>query len=118
MSAEDRRSSPRYALEIPVYFHCCDLAQGEEIAAQAVNISRTGLYLTSPKRLAVGSLLSLRLQVPIEISGSPFREVRCAGRVVYEHESAEQLGYGIQLEQAPFGFRSILQMKSDSAASI
>jgi hypothetical protein len=116
MPPEDRRASPRFALKIPVRFYCSDVARGEEIAAHAVNISRTGLYLSSPKRLAVGSALALRLQVPIEISGSAFRELRCTGRVVYEHESSGGLGYGVQIEQAPFGFRSFSQVKTDSTA--
>jgi len=104
MSAQDRRADPRFQLLIPVRFQ--DWA-GQEVTTHSVNISRSGLFLRSPQKLAVGTLLHMRLRVPTEISGSVFSELRCKGRVVHECEAAGEVGYGIEIEKMASGFRGL-----------
>jgi hypothetical protein len=104
MPAEDRRSSPRFLLFVPVRFHHCT---GGEITTHAVNISRSGLFLRSPQKLAIGTSLQMSLRVPTEISGSVFTELRCRGRVVHEQQEEGAPGYGIEIEQMTPGFRPL-----------
>ncbi|HYL61263.1 MAG TPA: PilZ domain-containing protein [Candidatus Methylomirabilis sp.] len=102
MPSPDRRSNPRYPLAIPVRIRAFDSARGEheEVSAQSTNVSCSGLFITSPQKLPVGSALSMTLRIPTEISGSAFTGVRCMGRVVHEHPSDDgQTGYGIAIER-------------------
>jgi hypothetical protein len=57
----------------------------EEYLAETVCISETWFLIRTPHSLKLGSLLSLRLRVPSEFSGSPFSEVHRDGRVVSGH---------------------------------
>jgi hypothetical protein len=102
MLASDRRCNPRLLLTIPVRFQD---GSGTEVHTHATNISRAGLFMTSPRRLAVGASLHMSMRVPTEISGSVFRELHCRGRVVYERESADGVGYGVEIEKIPPGLR-------------
>jgi len=104
MPVSDRRGDPRFMLIIPVRFHH---PSAGEIATQAVNVSRSGLFLKSPQKLAVGSSLHLNLRVPTEISGSVFSELRCTGRVVHERQAEGSIGYGIEIVRLTSGFRAV-----------
>jgi hypothetical protein len=95
MLASDRRRNPRLLETIPVRFHD---GSGTEVRAFAVNISRAGLFINSPRKLSVGTWLLMRMRVPTEISGSVFSELHCKGRVVHERESIDGLGYGVEIE--------------------
>lgn len=98
MPSPERRSNPRRPLRVPIRLRCSEIA--EEISTHTENVSWSGAFLTSPKRLPVGSPLSLTLRVPIEISGSAYSELRCEGRVVHEYESKnERIGYGIEISK-------------------
>ena len=48
-----------------------------EHSTQAVRILNNGFVIASPRKLQVGSLLSLRLCIPPDVSGGPFWETRC-----------------------------------------
>jgi len=86
--------------EIPVYFRCMEINSGaEEYLAETILISETWFLMRTPRSLTPGNLLSLRLRVPIEISGSPFSEVHGDGRVVSEHELDDgSLGYKVTID--------------------
>jgi hypothetical protein len=100
MSSPERRSDPRYLLNIPVTFRCFDTTRTEEVTTEATNISRSGMFITSPRPLAVGSSLRMSLRVPIEISGSVFSQLQCIGRVVHERSAVGgAMGYGIAIEK-------------------
>ena len=88
--------------EIPVYFRCIELNAGaEEYLAETVRVSSTWLLMKSPRLLTLGSLLSLRLRVPTELSGSPFSEVRGDGRVVSEHPLDDgSLAYKVAIDES------------------
>jgi hypothetical protein len=100
MSSPERRSDPRYLLKIPVSFRCFDATRAEEVSTEATNISRSGMFITSPRPLAVGSSLRMCLRVPTEISGSVFSQLQCIGRVVHEQSAiGGAVGYGIAIEK-------------------
>jgi hypothetical protein len=96
----DGRSEVRHQLRVPIRFCSADGSGTDgETCAEAKNISRNGLFMASPKRLIVGSLLMLAMRVPTEISGSVFSELRCMGRVVHEQKMEDgSLGYGVKIE--------------------
>jgi hypothetical protein len=83
-------------MSIPVRFQD---GSGNEVRTRATNISRDGLFLNSPRRLPLGASLHMSMRVPTEISGSVFSELHCKGRVVHEAESAEGIGYGVEIER-------------------
>jgi len=97
----ERRASTRHYLEIPVRFRCFEVACGDvEITTRAVNISRSGIFMPSPRRLALRSELLMTLRVPTEISGSVFAELQCTGRVVHERAMEDgTMGYGVEIER-------------------
>ena len=85
---------------IPVSFRYSDLGSGApEHTTQAVSFSQNGFVIISPERLKIGSLLSLRLRVPPEVSGGPFWESHCAdARVVTEQLlKGGELGYRVTI---------------------
>jgi hypothetical protein len=100
MKGPEKRSNPRYLLQIPVRLRCHDVTCSHfEIRTHTVNISRCGLLLRSPQQLNVRSSVSLALHVPTEVSGSVFNELRCKGRVVHEQELEDGTkGYGVEIE--------------------
>jgi PilZ domain len=102
MPASDRRCNPRLSLTIPVRFQD---GSGAEVQAHATNISRAGLFLTSPRKLPVGTSLHMSMRVPTEISGSVFSELHCQGRVVHERESPEGVGYGVEIQKMATALR-------------
>lgn len=89
-------------LPIPVSFSCLDIGSDMvEYATKTIGIFPNGFVMSSPRRLRVGSMLSLRLRAPAEIPGSPFRESRCTGFVVSEQKLKNgALGYRVEIEVA------------------
>lgn len=90
---------------IPVHFRCMEVnSEAEEYLTETVRVSQTWLLIKSPHRLRLGSLLSFRLRVPIEISGSPFSEMRGKGLVVSEHRLGDgSMGYKVTIKRAAPG---------------
>jgi hypothetical protein len=89
-------------MPIPVSFRCLETGSEEiEYTTRTVSIFHNGFVMSSPRRLRVGGLLSLRLRVPPEISGSPFIETRCTGYVKAEQKLKDgSLGYRVEIETA------------------
>jgi hypothetical protein len=98
--SKDGRTDPRLKLQIPIRFYSHDASMTElETRTQSTNISRSGLFMTSPKSLRVGGLLTLAMRVPPEVSGSVFSEFCCMCRVVHEQKMPDgELGYGLKIE--------------------
>jgi hypothetical protein len=70
-----------------------------ECRGEVVSLSAWNFVMRSPIRLQTDSLLSLRMFIPIEISGSAFCETRGTGRVVCERRLQDGTpGYLIQIE--------------------
>jgi hypothetical protein len=101
MQIYERRRSPRFPYNIPVRFTSLESPSDEEISTRAINISQSGMLLSSPQPLAIGSVLSMAVRVPTEISGSVFGELRCVGRVIREHGTIDGvMRYGIEISAA------------------
>ena len=84
--------------EIRIYFR---LAEPNEIeyAAEVITISMDSFLMSSPVRLPLGTKLQLRMRVPVEISGSPFVELRTAGRVVaFTPSERGEHNYNVKIE--------------------
>jgi hypothetical protein len=101
MEIYEKRSSPRYAIQISFRFRTIEAGSTEpEIVSETENISSSGLFMRSPVRLKVGAPLSLTLRVPTSISGSARSHIRCIGHIVREQAlPTGQMGYGVQLDQ-------------------
>ena len=95
-------STSSHLERVPVHFRCLGIGcEDVEYATETVRIWLYGFLMRSRKELSAGTILYLRLRVPIEISGSPFREVRRIGRVVSEQELEDgTVGYSVELDRA------------------
>ena len=102
MRSFDKRWFPRYLVSVPVRFRCFEtVCKDVEIPTKTLNVSRSGLFVSSPLRLGLGSYLSLRLRLPGEVSGSFLSEFKCKGRVVHEQSLRDGThGYGVEIERA------------------
>jgi hypothetical protein len=96
-------STSSHVERVPLHFRCLGIGCEEiEYATETVKIWLYGFLMRSKRELTKGTMLYLRLRVPIEISGSPFREMRSIGRVVSEHELEDgTVGYSVEIERAP-----------------
>ncbi|MGB7848542.1 MAG: hypothetical protein WBL63_23215 [Candidatus Acidiferrum sp.] len=85
---------------VPVLIRCMEIDSGaEEYLAETVRVSPMWFLIKTPHALKLGGLLSLRLHVPTEVSGSPFSEVRGDGRVVSEHQLEDgTVGYKVAFD--------------------
>ena len=102
MSNGEESPESYYRLELPVHFRFMEPnASPEEHLAVAVIVSNNSFLLRSPLPLSPGSLIALRVRVPIEISGSPFSQRLCVGCVVSDHELEDgTIGYKVRIEQS------------------
>ena len=115
MLARDARAEERHVLQIPIRFYSADgsASQGAS-CAEASNVSRNGLFMTSATRLQVGALIMLVLRVPTEISGSVFSELRCMGKVIHEQIAKDgRFGYGVKI--AAVAPRDLLEPTQDTS---
>jgi hypothetical protein len=108
VSDAEKRSNNRYSVRLPVRFRARDKA--DEISAEALNMSRSGLFIACPEPVAVGSSISMLIRIPIEVSGRFHSELRCEGRVVHERPAEGASGYGIHIVRMNAGsyIRSLL----------
>jgi PilZ domain len=102
---EERRTPSRYPMRIPLRFRLAeDSNSGKEISSETLNISSQGFCMQLKQRIKVGSLLALNLRVPTEVSGSPFVELCCTGRIAWEGPRPEGMyGYGVAIERVSPG---------------
>lgn len=114
MLAQDARVEERHALRIPIrFFSAAGSASQGASSAEASNVSRNGLFMTSATRLQLGAVIMLVLRVPTEISGSVFRELRCMGKVIHEQIAKDgKLGYGVKI--AAVAPRDLLDRTQDT----
>jgi hypothetical protein len=95
-------SASSHAERVSLHFPCLGIGcEDIEYATETVKIWLDGFLMRSRRELTTGTILYLRLRVPIEISGSPFRELCSIGRVVSEHELEDgTVGYSVEIERA------------------
>jgi hypothetical protein len=72
-------------IRIRLFFRQTDSGRdAQEYQGETVSISDQTFVMRSPIPLQSDSVLGLRMRVPVEISGSPFQEMRGTGRVLCE----------------------------------
>lgn len=96
---DEKRRSSRAPAGFSLRFQCLDEGnETPEYFAETVNISKDGLLMISAKRLRVGSNVLLKLQVPVEISGSAFSCTRTVGHIVHRQNPEDgAIRYGVAL---------------------
>jgi len=87
---------------IPVSFCCLDLTSDFfEYSTKVLSVFNEGFVITSPKRLSLGSVLSLRLRAPSDKCTGTYFENRCTARVVAEQKFKDGgVGYKVPLDEA------------------
>jgi hypothetical protein len=87
-------------LPVPVSFRSLDIGHGfVEYSTGLFSLFQNGCVLSSPRKLRLGSLLSIRMQMPPETPGGRFAHRRYAGRVVGEQRvNGGALGYKVMFE--------------------
>jgi hypothetical protein len=93
-------SNAGHNLRLPVYFRALDSqGGGPEHFAEVVSIETWSFVMRSPVPLRIGSSISLRMRIPVEISGSAFHDMRGTGRIMAECtlENGE-LGYQVRID--------------------
>ena len=79
-------SSPFNQLPVPVGFDCREPASDPfEFATETLSILNDGFVITSPRKLRLGDILSLRLRMSRGDLDPRFREIRRTTRVVAGH---------------------------------
>jgi hypothetical protein len=91
-------STSSHVERVALHFRCLGIGcEDVEYATETVKTWHYGFLMRRRRELIKGTMLYLRLRVPIEISGSPFRELRSMGRVVSEHELEDgTVGYSVR----------------------
>lgn len=87
-------------LPIPISFRSLDFGHRfVEYPTGLVSLFQNGFVITSPRKLRLGSLLSIRMRMPPETPGGNSSHRRCAGRVIGEQRvSNGELGYKVVFE--------------------
>jgi PilZ domain len=97
----EHRRCPRYTLRVPVRFRVLDLEFGmSEQVVESANISRNGVYLTSPLALPVGKKIYMKLCIPVDVCGLEDAESSGVGRIVRNEMLDEGgTGYGVEIDR-------------------
>lgn len=84
-------------VKLPVRFRIG--AATREHQGETIGISPRQFTLASSLKLATGMRLTITVQVPMEISGSPFSEIHVTGQTVSVSELADKkFGYQVDLD--------------------
>jgi hypothetical protein len=79
---ENRRSSYRFPLQLPLQVRATSPAWSELAAGTTRDISRTGLYFVSQQKFAAGHAVEVLVTLPQRILPRGEAQVRCTGRVL------------------------------------
>jgi hypothetical protein len=96
MKLSDRRFAHRFSLTIPLFIREWKTTVPEK-RVQSVNVSECGVYFHTDTPVREGTMLQIRLAMPMEITGNAVEEWRCTGKVMGV-QPADSLG-------APVGVR-------------
>jgi hypothetical protein len=96
MKLSDRRLAQRFSLAIPLFIREWKTTAPEK-RVQSVNVSERGVCFETDTPLREGTMLQIRLAMPMEITGNASVEWRCTGKVLGV-QPANSLG-------APLGVR-------------
>lgn len=81
MKLSDRRLAHRFRLTIPLFIREWKTSAPEKVV-HSVNVSERGVYFETDTPLLEGTMLQIRLAMPMEITGNASAEWRCAGKVM------------------------------------
>ena len=87
----EKRSSPRKAMTVRAKVHT---EQGD-IAAEAVNLSQSGIFLECATRVSEGSPVDIVMILPKEITGEAAKWVCCRATVNRVQNSSSDGRYGV-----------------------
>lgn len=100
MRATKQDSNPGRNIRLPLYFRTLDSNDDRaEHFAEVVSIDTWSFVMRSPVPLTIGAVISIRMRIPTEISGSAFHDMRGVGRVTSECKLDNgALGYHIRID--------------------
>src|ERR1700722_19231227 len=81
MKPSDRRLARRFRLTIPLFIRGWKTMTPEQ-EVKSVNVSEIGVYFETDVPPPEGSMVQVRLSMPMEITGGKTVEWRCTGKVV------------------------------------
>ena len=94
---QEKRTDPRQAVKIPAKLHT-DSAQ---IDAEALNLSRSGVFLECATEVSEGSAVNIVMILPKEVTGDSAKWVCCQATVnrVEQNDGAGRYGVAAQVEK-------------------
>lgn len=92
-------------LPVPVSFRSLDVRyKFVDYATDLVGVFQNGVVITSPKKLYLGALLSIRMRMQPETPRGAVWYRHCLGRVIAEQRvNGGSLGYKIEFESMDIG---------------
>jgi hypothetical protein len=107
MKPSDRRLAQRFRLTIPLFIREWKTTTPEK-EVTSVNVSEGGVYFETDTPPREGSMVQIRLSMPMEITGDNTVEWRCTGKVVGIRPTCPpgaSLGVGVR-----FDYYEVLQI--------
>jgi len=99
MQLENRRSSRRLIIKVPLRFRPVKASSMPEQAAASMNISTHGVFFATEQKVSKGLLLQVHLKMPREIVGDDVDEWSFTARVAHVESlgaAREISGVGLQ----------------------
>lgn len=88
---QEKRSSPRKEVKVPAKVH----AGHVDIAAEAMNLSQSGIFLECATRVSEGSPVDIVMILPKEVTGDAAKWVCCRATVQRVEQGASDGRYGV-----------------------
>jgi len=94
INTQDRRIHRRYDVELPVKFNKFNPSNDSKFdkQGQTINISAGGILFKTQKRLSVGTIIELELELP-----EGRKNIQCLGRILRLNELEEEGNYEIAI---------------------
>ncbi len=102
MQDAKKRLSPRWPLRVPLRLAIIkqEGLVDEEVSAETLNISQSGLFMHTHLRIKVGAPVQLSIQIPKELSRHVPLYIHCTGHVIHEHHLPDgRKGYGVRFKE-------------------
>ncbi len=99
MPGQDRRTSRRLIMKVPLRFRPMNEASIPEETAASMNISTHGVFFATERKVSEGLLLQVHLKMPREIIGDEVEEWSFTARVAHVESlgaTSKISGVGVQ----------------------
>jgi len=90
-TGQEKRSSPRKEMKVPAKLH----ADGDNISAEALNLSQSGIFLECSTKVSEGSPVDIVMILPKEITGEAAKWVCCRATVNRVEDQRSEGRYGV-----------------------